>query len=771
MPSRIERLRIWLAATALLLLLIVAGFYGYARYRVHKALRELPARLGIEVEQSTEGFTLSKSEGGHTLFTIHASRAIRYKNAGKAQLKDVNIVVYGTSADRFDQIYGADFEYDPQSGNVSAKGEVHIDLQANAGGPARPDQSPPEELKNPIHLKTSGVVFNQKSGIATTDQRIDFRVPQGNGSALGAVYDSKTQLVTLRSRVELTTTGPQPVRIEAHRAEFSEGPHQARLQNAVLHQMARTVEADRVTINLRQDNTVESLVADGNVHSILTGPSPAELHASEAEFTMGTGNRLQLGVLRGNVSFKSTGASPMQGGAGRVLLRFAGQDVIKSIEARESVQLEQLPSAKAGEKTGKEEKKQLLSFSGDAMDLTLDKGKSMRRAETSGAAQIVIAGNAAPVNGGTNQSQANTRTVITAGKFEALFASGNRIKSLHGSPEAKIVSTSAGQPNRTSTSNELLVSFQPGNAIDSVVQQGNVQVQDDQRTASANQARFSPQSGTLALFGNVRIQDKMNSSSMSADSALLEQRTGELTAKGEVKTTYADLKSQPNGAMLGSSDPIHVTAAAMAAQKASGAAQYSGDSRLWQGGNIVQAPLLVFNRIQRSLLATAPASASRQVSCVFIETDPQGRQTPVEVTAGKLSYTDSDRRAHFEGRVIVQGENGTFKSDRLDILLKPQGSKLTRTPPETHASEVQQMIAQGHVSVEQPQRKAVGDHLMYTEEDGKFVLTGKPGNPPSIFDAEQGNVTGDSLTFFSRDDRLLVGSKDSRTVTQIRVKQ
>ncbi|HEX6466477.1 MAG TPA: hypothetical protein VFZ99_04165, partial [Terriglobales bacterium] len=77
MPSRVERLRIWLAATALLLLLIVAGFYGYARYRVHKALRELPARLGIEVEQSTEGFTLSKSEGGHTLFTIHASRAIR----------------------------------------------------------------------------------------------------------------------------------------------------------------------------------------------------------------------------------------------------------------------------------------------------------------------------------------------------------------------------------------------------------------------------------------------------------------------------------------------------------------------------------------------------------------------------------------------------------------------------------------------------------------------------------------------------------------------
>ena len=35
---------------------------------------------------------------------------------------------------RFDQIYGADFEFDPQSGDVVGKGQVQMDLEANPEG-------------------------------------------------------------------------------------------------------------------------------------------------------------------------------------------------------------------------------------------------------------------------------------------------------------------------------------------------------------------------------------------------------------------------------------------------------------------------------------------------------------------------------------------------------------------------------------------------------------------------------------------------------------
>jgi len=77
------------------------------------------------------------------------------------------------------------------------------------------------------------------------------------------------------------------------------------------------------------------------------------------------------------------------------------------------------------------------------------------------------------------------------------------------------------------------------------------------------------------------------------------------------------------------------------------------------------------------------------------------------------------------------------------------------------------MVAHGDVVIQQPGRHADGQTLVYTASDDKFVLT---GGPPSIFDAEQGRTTGDSLTFYRHDDRVLVESKGkSPTVTRTQV--
>ena len=183
MPLKASRLRRWFAIGAIAMVAIVMGTYYYAKWRVNSALQEVKEKIGIEVKQSAQGFTISKSVAGRTLFKIEASKAIQYRQGEHAELHDVNITLYGEDSSRFDQIYGADFEYDPQSGTVTAKGEVHIDLEANPEGIAHPDQALPRELKNPIHLKTSGLVFNQKTGNAYTKERIEFRIPQAEGSA------------------------------------------------------------------------------------------------------------------------------------------------------------------------------------------------------------------------------------------------------------------------------------------------------------------------------------------------------------------------------------------------------------------------------------------------------------------------------------------------------------------------------------------------------------------------------------------------------------
>ena len=202
-----SRLRRWFAIGAIAMAAIVLGTYYYAKWRVDSALQQVKEKIGVEIKQSAQGFSISKSVAGRTLFKIQASKAVQYREGEHAELHDVNITLYGEDSSRFDQIYGSDFEYDPQSGEVSAKGDVQIDLQANPEGLAHADQALPKELKNPIHLKTSGLVFNQKTGNAYTKQKIEFRIPQAEGSAMGATYDANTGVLRLQSEVMAVIPG------------------------------------------------------------------------------------------------------------------------------------------------------------------------------------------------------------------------------------------------------------------------------------------------------------------------------------------------------------------------------------------------------------------------------------------------------------------------------------------------------------------------------------------------------------------------------------
>src|SRR5437868_11718467 len=134
MPLKIYRLRRVLAATAVLLTLVVVGMYFYARSKATNVLKHLPDKLGVEIKQTASGFQISKSDGKRTLFTIQASKVKQFKVNGNAELHNVNIVLYGRDSSRFDQIYGENFAYNQKTGEVTANGDVQIDLVANPAG-------------------------------------------------------------------------------------------------------------------------------------------------------------------------------------------------------------------------------------------------------------------------------------------------------------------------------------------------------------------------------------------------------------------------------------------------------------------------------------------------------------------------------------------------------------------------------------------------------------------------------------------------------------
>jgi lipopolysaccharide export system protein LptA len=149
--------------------------------------------------------------------------------------------------------------------------------------------------------------------------------------------------------------------------------------------------------------------------------------------------------------------------------------------------------------------------------------------------------------------------------------------------------------------------------------------------------------------------------------------------------------------------------------------------------------------------------------------EPTGKSTKnsaIAITGTQFTYTDAERKAHYEGGVIAKGADFTASAQTVDAFLLPR-SQTSDTQSVASPGQLDRMVAQGNVVIQQSTRRAEGQKLVYLSAEDKFVLT---GGPPSIFDAERGKITGVSLTFFRRDGRVLVeGEASTPVVTQTRV--
>ena len=225
----------------------------------------------------------------------------------------------------------------------------------------------------------------------------------------------------------------------------------------------------------------------------------------------------------------------------------------------------------------------------------------------------------------------------------------------------------------------------------------------------------------------------------------------------------------------------------MTADSSPGVALYTGNARLWQDANIIEAPSIQFDRDRR--FVTAQGTTAQPVQTILVQSEkarsekdqsgagkPQSASgsgagsragsSPISITAAKLTYADSERRAHYEGNVKAEGADFTAMANTVDAFLVPR-SQTSSNQSFAGPGRLDHMMAESNVVIQQPHRRAEGQRLVYTAAEDKFVLT---GGSPSIFDAEQGKITGVSLTFFRRDDRVLVeGEASAPVVTTTRV--
>jgi len=676
----IERLRTLVLIGGALLVAGIAVVLIGGQWKRHFLTKDLPKRLGIDIEQQADGVNYTQSRKGKTLFKLHAARAVQMKKDGKTLLHDVHIDLYGEDGQRSDTISGSEFEYDPGAGLAQAAGAVEITLMRPGVKPAVAQLKPgsikpslPQTASNvsgitdnEIHVKTSGLLFNQKSGVATTTQRVDFAVRQGSGNSIGATYDSAKGELILDHAVELHVDRDNaqkisaPITVHAGHAEFERNQQTCQLTQALADFSSGTAQMGNALIHFREDGSVLKLDGSGGVD--LKTQTGGHVTAPRGTLDFDEHNHPSRGLLEGGAKLEMVQPSrQMQGAAPVARLAFDAQGQIRQAHLEQGVLFNTQQQATNAKGVSTEVHRTWKSQSADVefrptSSRSAAQRKSSQQQNHPGGVELhTIHG----FGGVTIASESKADGVITPSKFSAdtvvaELAHGGVLSSLSGSGHAAFEERTAKGVHQTSSSDQLDVRFVPvgqtsaakpkgqegSSEIASILEVGHVVLVQDPPSArpgqtaqttvraSATRADYDGQTQIMHLWGTPRVQD--GALDMTADQIDFAKATGDAFAHGNVKASWtsaggsssASPSALPGSSLLGgngtsANGPIHAIASEAELHQSTeeivfraAQAKAGNQPRLWQAANSVSAPLITLNRQKQTLTAQASGAAN-----------------------------------------------------------------------------------------------------------------------------------------------------------------
>ena len=457
-------LRTWIAVIAGLLVAAIAGFFVYGRWQGRRLGHDVPDGLGTSVQQSTEGFTHSESRGGHTIYSLHASKAVQFKNDGHLELHDVSITLYGAQGAPSNRIYGSDFDWDPVNGIARAMGEVQIDFQGSAAPAPKPArrQRTKAKSKNTVHVKTSDLVFNKKTGLASTTERIEFRLAQAAGSATGASFDSQTGIIILDADVAFNSSvGGNPLAVRAHHAQYDRASRLLYLLQDVTDYADSHSSSDQATVSFRTDGSAYQVEAQGNV--VLTGSDGQQINTRQGAHRPRPQERTAAGGLGWRPALRGQQCrAPVAwvGLLGDALVRSAIHRQARAVARRcfrggrgeaaagsERIEQVQAESARVDHPPG----------GSHQVDIDFTSGPDRRPM-----AEHILAVGGARLNVHTIYAKTPPEdTTVTGDQLFATLLDGEVLSSLRGTGHTGLVDVSPNGVKQTSTGDNLLLTFAP----------------------------------------------------------------------------------------------------------------------------------------------------------------------------------------------------------------------------------------------------------------------------------------------------------------------
>ena len=379
---------------------------------------------------------------------------------------------------------------------------------------------------------------------------------------------------------------------------------------------------------------------------------------------------------------------------------------------------------------------------------------------------------------GSKAAQETTR--LRGQRLAAQFDANNQLRTLTGHDGVEIERRLPGRAAQTTTAREFTAQFSPGGEWSEVDEQGSVRLREADRSAEADHAVILRSTDTITLTGSVVLAD--SATRTTAKMVAFNQRTGDLRAEGDVRTT--ELSPGRTGVTNLAPQPAHLSSDRLQANSSGGRAVYSGHARLWQGDAVVEADSIELLRDAQRL------NARGNVAAVFPQAASSSSNSPGSpsglprapgkaagpdlwrVRAGTLSYSSAEARARLEQSVSAQSRQGQISSQTLDLFFSPQPSSPGPSAG-VGALQLVRALASGGVTVRpgplQDERRGTSERAEYVVAEGKFVLS---GGHPTLYDAYRGTTTGRQLTFFFADDTIVVDSGEgSRTLTRHRVEK
>ncbi len=646
----------WSAMAAGVLVVIVAAVYLHRAWLAEQERKVAPPEIPDAVAAHSSGFAFSKVDGDRTIFTVRASNATEFKADNRAALEDVWITFYGSDGARNDNLYTHACEYLAATGVMTCEANVEMDLESAAEAKLHPSAASgaPSPQARVLHISTSGISFNFKSGVAHTDRAVSFRFQRGTGRSVGLDYSANDGVLSLLHNVQLeflsderprerraairgASRSDAPLELTGNTFTFRRADLTARIAGAAQAQYGRqTLSAQEIALELNQDYGARRIVATGNPElreTVADGSSALTADQFSALFTPDgvVGRAIADGNIRGTRESRGE-EDDLQ--AGHMELEF-----FTDTRGQEIVGQPKLLTASGGVHAISRAQGDTRTFDTAALNLTFTPAKGTTRMHPDLLQSLAPASVqwTDPASTGA-AAQPATSTNLKGQTMSMRFNARNQIAELQAGSGVVVHQDSGDATPRESTSQSLDAHFDSAGEWSTVEQNGDVHYHDAERSAQAPRAIWDRAASTASLLGGATISDA--NTRTTAQTAVFAQDTGVLHADGHVLTAEISGGNQRIGNF--SSDPARISADHLLAERATQRAFYTGHARLWQGDALMQSDQIALDHSAQTAIATG------HVQAVFPEADwnptaggraapPANRTTTTGRSPGQLS--------------------------------------------------------------------------------------------------------------------------------------